>query len=202
MSVRRVHLVRHGAVHNPEKLRYGRLPGFALSDEGRSEMKACAERLRATCLEPTSPWSSVELVSSPLERAVESAEILASELGLRSSITRDHRLIEAQSRFDGLRYRADLLGHVRRMLEGGADEPAESIALRMLEALHEHGLRRDRGSVVLVSHQLPIQYLRCKLERGGGRVRPWSPRPPCATASITTLAIQESSVELLEYWCV
>ena len=26
-----VHLVRHGEVHNPEKVLYGRLPGFRLS---------------------------------------------------------------------------------------------------------------------------------------------------------------------------
>jgi broad specificity phosphatase PhoE len=141
-------------------------------------------------------------VSSPLERAVESAEIIANELGLHRSITRDHRLIEAHSRFDGLRYRADLLGHIQRMLEGGTDESAESIALRMLDALREYGRREDRGSIVLGSHQLPIQYLRCKLERGGRRVRPWTPRPPCATGSITTLAIYETSIELLEYWCV
>ncbi|NBV90314.1 MAG: histidine phosphatase family protein, partial [Actinobacteria bacterium] len=27
-----VHLLRHGEVHNPEKVLYGRLPGYLLSD--------------------------------------------------------------------------------------------------------------------------------------------------------------------------
>ena len=31
-----VHLVRHGEVHNPKKLLYGRLPDFHLSSRGRS----------------------------------------------------------------------------------------------------------------------------------------------------------------------
>ena len=35
MTVRTtVHLVRHGEVFNPEKLLYGRLPGYRLSDLG------------------------------------------------------------------------------------------------------------------------------------------------------------------------
>ena len=28
-----VHLMRHGEVHNPDKILYGRLPGFRLSDD-------------------------------------------------------------------------------------------------------------------------------------------------------------------------
>ncbi|MGA8116806.1 MAG: histidine phosphatase family protein, partial [Actinocatenispora sp.] len=29
-----VHLLRHGEVYNPEKILYGRLPGYRLSDRG------------------------------------------------------------------------------------------------------------------------------------------------------------------------
>ena len=29
-----VHLLRHGEVHNPGKVLYGRLPGYRLSDHG------------------------------------------------------------------------------------------------------------------------------------------------------------------------
>ena len=36
-----VHLVRHGQVHNPDGILYGRLPGYGLSDIGR----AMAQRL-------------------------------------------------------------------------------------------------------------------------------------------------------------
>ncbi len=31
----RVHVVRHGEVHNPDGVLYGRLPGFHLSEAGR-----------------------------------------------------------------------------------------------------------------------------------------------------------------------
>ena len=30
-----VHLLRHGEVHNPDAVLYGRLPGFRLSDDGQ-----------------------------------------------------------------------------------------------------------------------------------------------------------------------
>ena len=30
----RIHLVRHGEVHNPEGILYGRMPGYGLSQRG------------------------------------------------------------------------------------------------------------------------------------------------------------------------
>ncbi|MES1171346.1 MAG: histidine phosphatase family protein, partial [Actinomycetota bacterium] len=38
-----VHLVRHGHVHNPDKILYGRLPEFRLSDAGEAMARAVAE---------------------------------------------------------------------------------------------------------------------------------------------------------------
>ena len=32
-----VHVMRHGEVHNPEKILYGRKPGFYLSERGKSQ---------------------------------------------------------------------------------------------------------------------------------------------------------------------
>ncbi len=40
-----VHVLRHGEVHNPDKILYGRLPGFKLSELGRQMAKAAAEAL-------------------------------------------------------------------------------------------------------------------------------------------------------------
>ena len=44
----RVHVVRHGEVHNPDGILYGRLPGFRLSDTGRAQAAgraACGSRV-------------------------------------------------------------------------------------------------------------------------------------------------------------
>ena len=60
-----VHLLRHGEVYNPEKILYGRLPGYHLSDLGREMADLAAAAL--------APRDVVEVWSSPLERAQETA---------------------------------------------------------------------------------------------------------------------------------
>ena len=79
-----VHLVRHGEVHNPGRILYGRLPGFQLSEAGRLMAKAAADFLADRDI--------TVLKSSPLQRAVETAEPIAAEFGLQAEI--DDRLIE------------------------------------------------------------------------------------------------------------
>ena len=40
-----VHVMRHGEVHNPEKILYGRLPDYHLSERGRAQALAVADWL-------------------------------------------------------------------------------------------------------------------------------------------------------------
>lgn len=56
-----VHLLRHGEVYNPDKILYGRLPEFHLSELGQQMAVLAAEALAGRDL--------VEVRSSPLERA-------------------------------------------------------------------------------------------------------------------------------------
>src|SRR5215472_17984970 len=89
-----VHLVRHGEVDNPRGVLYGRLPDFHLSEAGRVMAKAAADFLADRYI--------TVVRSSPLERAVETAEPIAAEFGL--PIATDDRLIEAANHFEGLRF--------------------------------------------------------------------------------------------------
>ena len=57
----RVHVLRHGEVHNPQGVLYGRLPGYHLSELGRAMAVRIAEHLAGEDI--------VHLVSSPMERA-------------------------------------------------------------------------------------------------------------------------------------
>ena len=66
-----IHFIRHGEVHNPDEIYYGRLPGFYLSARGRLQAEATAQVLREQKLDA--------IFTSPMERAVETAEIIASE---------------------------------------------------------------------------------------------------------------------------
>ena len=60
-----IHLVRHGHVHNPDKVLYGRLPDFALSETGRAMATAVATYF----VDSATPVTRV--VASPLQRAQE-----------------------------------------------------------------------------------------------------------------------------------
>jgi broad specificity phosphatase PhoE len=87
-----VHLVRHGEVDNPQGVYYGRLPGFHLSANGRQQAGAAAATLRA--------YPIAALFSSPLERALETAQIIAQGLeGI--PIQSSELLVEVHSPFDG-----------------------------------------------------------------------------------------------------
>jgi len=87
-----VHLVRHGEVANPDGVLYGRLPGFLLSEDGEMMAKNAASFLAGR---------DVTLVrSSPLERAVQTAEPIAAQFSLPIEV--DERLIEPWNHFEGL----------------------------------------------------------------------------------------------------
>ena len=63
-----IHFVRHGNVHNPDKILYGRLPHFKLSELGIEQAQAAAEYFAAR------PITAV--YSSPMLRARQTAGII------------------------------------------------------------------------------------------------------------------------------
>ena len=66
-----VHLLRHGEVHNPGKILYGRLPDFHLSDLGRQMADLAAHALATRDV--------AQVWSSPLDRAQETAAPLVEQ---------------------------------------------------------------------------------------------------------------------------
>lgn len=157
---RRLILVRHGAVENPARVRYGRLPGFSLSEQGRAQAARSAEFLAACSLR------APLFLSSPLERAVETAEILARRVGV--SIQTEERLVEIGSRYDGLPWKFAPALYWKRQLDPalrGRDEPLSLVAARIVETLSE-ACRQHDGDVVAISHQIPIRAALLALTRG------------------------------------
>ncbi|MFZ0664936.1 MAG: histidine phosphatase family protein, partial [Acidimicrobiales bacterium] len=69
-------LVRHGSTPTTGKVLPGRAPGLHLSDQGRAQAKATAERIAAIKHLP------VAIYASPLERAQETAQPISDLLGL------------------------------------------------------------------------------------------------------------------------
>ena len=89
-----VHVIRHGEVENPEKILYGRQPGWRLSQRGQEMAQVIGD------------WSkSIDLGAvhaSPLQRAQETATPIARAHSL--DITTDEKLIEAANIFEGKKF--------------------------------------------------------------------------------------------------
>ena len=156
VSDKLLHLVRHGEVHNPDLVLYGRIPGFRLSERGHRMAEAAALELAG------SDRAVARLIASPLERAQQSARPIASAFGLE--IATDERIIEPTNYFEG-------------MVNSGPDaafkqprhwhkfwnpfrpswgEPYRQVAGRVREAMDAAWDETRDGDIVMVSHQSPI----------------------------------------------
>jgi broad specificity phosphatase PhoE len=190
-----VHLVRHGEVDNPRGILYGRIPGFHLSEVGRMMAKAAADYLAGRDV--------TVLRSSPLERAVETAEPIAAEFGLAVDI--DERLVEAWNHFEGKRFAVGDGAlrqprhwmHLRNPFRPSWGEPYNDVAARVLAAVADAARAANGHEAVLVSHQLPIVVARRAAE---GRPLWHDPRRRmCALGSVTSLTLTDDKVTSIQY---
>lgn len=179
-----VHLLRHGEVHNPTGVLYGRLPDYHLSELGRQMAQKVADHLKAD------GHDIVHLVASPLERAQETAEPVAEAFGL--PIHTDERLVEAGNCFEGLAFGVGdgSLRHprhwwrLRNPLRPSWGEPYREIAARMRAAVDDARSKAEGHEALLVSHQLPVWIARLAAEN---RRLPHDPRRrQCTLASLTS----------------
>ncbi|MDY7529401.1 MULTISPECIES: histidine phosphatase family protein [Cryobacterium] len=197
MVASQIHLVRHGEVFNPERVLYGRLPEFRLSDLGAAMATAAAVDL----VERGRPVRRV--IASPLQRTRESAAPIAAAFGLPVEI--DERIIEPTNRFEGKRMSGEH-GALRdprnwpamlNPLRPSWGEPYRVISARMLAAIDEAYNSVTDGDVVLVSHQLPIWMVHRAL---AGERLPHDPRGRrCALSSITTLSWRGEGLVEISY---
>jgi broad specificity phosphatase PhoE len=153
-----VHVMRHGEVHNPDGILYGRLPDYHLSERGRAQAEAVAEWLGTRDI--------VYVVASPLERAQETAAPIAAHHGL--SIDTDDALIESHNVFQGERVSPGdgalrnprNWWHLRDPRLPSWGEPYHEVAERMTGALQRARAKAAGHEAVCVSHQLPVETLR------------------------------------------
>ena len=194
-----VHLVRHGEVFNPRGVLYGRLPDYHLSERGRQMAEVVADHLAGRDI--------AAVISSPLERAQETATPIAQRHGL--SVGTDGDLIEAGNYFQGMAFGVGdgSLRHPRHWrhlvnpLRPSWGEPYVEIVARMMRAVTA-ALATARAAgpgqeVILVSHQLPVWETRLHLE---GR-RLWhDPRKrECSLCSVTSVTFDGDRFLSLSY---
>jgi broad specificity phosphatase PhoE len=204
-----VHLLRHGEVHNPGGILYGRLPEFHLSELGREMARTLAEHFRQ---QAESGARITYLAASPLDRAQETAAPTAEVLHLQ--VHTDARIIEAENYFEGMKVTKAELRRPRHWprlvnpLRPSWGEPYRRQASRVMEAVQEARVRAieyadgDYGTngpeAIMVSHQLPIWATRLSAE---GKPLWHDPRKrECTLTSLTSLVFNDDgSLLRVEY---
>ena len=153
MASTTIWLARHGEVHNPGNVLYGRLPRMRLTPEGRRQAQALADFL--------APRKLAAIYSSPMLRAKRTAEtILASHPEL-TRVRIDSDLQEVHTSWQGEPLATlesidwDFYAHPR----GAGDESLQMIHNRMQRWLNRMLQRHAGSEVVGVSHGDPILIL-------------------------------------------
>jgi broad specificity phosphatase PhoE len=178
-----VHLLRHGEVHNPDHVLYGRLSGYHLSANGQLMAAAAADFFEGR------PVAAV--FASPLERAQETAKPVAERLGL--TITTDDRLIESGNVLEGKSVSLAGLAvnpanwrYLWNPILPSWGEPYTQVVARMRQVVDRAREAAKGREAVCVSHQLPIWVSRLAAEHK----RLWhNPNTrQCALGSVTSLS--------------
>jgi broad specificity phosphatase PhoE len=185
------HLLRHGE-RAEARVCAGRMPGIGLTERGRAEIAAAAERLADDAV--------VALYSSPLQRTRESAEILAARLGLAVEFRDDlieldfgewtgatFDMIRADPRWEAWRTQRSLAA-----IPGG--ESMRQVQRRAVEALMEIGERHAEESVVVVSHG---DVIRAILVYALGMPLDFLTRIEIGQGSISTLRLDASGIRVV-----
>ena len=185
-----VHVIRHGEVENPNKILYGRQPGWRLSKRGEEMAEVIGD------------WSkSINLGAlhvSPLQRAQETAAPISRAHSI--PIVTDDRLIEAENVFEGksFEFGSGVLEHpsswrhLYNPWKPSWGEPYEEQISRMLAAIFDAQKAADGKDAIVVSHQLPIWILRSAIE---GRRLLHDPRKrECTLASVTSVHFDEDGM--------
>jgi broad specificity phosphatase PhoE len=178
-----VHLLRHGEVHNPDRVLYGRLPGYHLSANGQLMAAAAADFFEGR------PVAAV--FASPLERAQETAKPVADRFGL--TITTDDRLIESGNVLEGKSVSLASLAvnpmnwrYLWNPFLPSWGEPYTQVVARLRQVVDQARETARGREAVCVSHQLPIWVSRLAAEH-----KPLWHNPntrECALGSVTSLS--------------
>jgi broad specificity phosphatase PhoE len=140
-----LYFVRHGEVHNPDSILYGRKPGFKLSTTGREQAAAAGQYLADKPL--------VAIYASPMERAQETAEIITSARSQVLNVLTDDRLNEVHNPYDGMTH--DELEKIHFDIFTGSEPPYEQprdIRYRVRGFIAEMREKHANQAIAAVTH--------------------------------------------------
>ena len=191
-----LYFVRHGLVHNPDRIAYGWLPRYRLADEGRQQAQATEAYLAGS--------GATLILTSPLLRAVQTARIIAERLP-DVPIRRSKLLIESglAHLWEGLSWEAIPKQHPElwRIWQQHASQcPAGETMAEQAQRMRRAALRALKlsqgGPAICVSHRDPILALRLSIEgRSFDAVHTTEAQP----ASVTIVRCDAGELSLAGY---
>lgn len=156
----RIFFVRHGEVNNPNKVMYGRLPGFSLSSYGKKQIADSAQQLFKNKID--------SIYASPLLRTKQSAKIIADILHLPINYSED--ILEVKSSLQGQTF-SYLSAHFPKLniyisaKNNASDETIEDVAKRMQKFTYKIIKKHEGKNIVVVGHGDPIMILKASKEK-------------------------------------
>jgi broad specificity phosphatase PhoE len=154
-----IYLIRHGEVHNPQNIIYGRQVDVSLSPLGLERIEKLAQQLKSQAVKPKC------IYTSPLKRTVQSAQKIAQVFG-QLPILKDNKLLEVDSQglenktISWLRSVDDPYG--LKSKDFSLESPA-TIVNRMTTALNQFCQLHQGKTIFVVTHGDPIAFVAWKL---------------------------------------
>ena len=146
--------IRHGEVHNPKKILYGRQGRFNLSDKGKQEAEAAGRKLISRGINM--------IIASPMLRTRQTAKIIGNIIGVKPRYS--GLLIEVRTIFEKISL-AEYHGKIQVNLYSEefvkkGQESVEEIAKRMIKFVKQKARQYPGKTVLVVSHGDPILILK------------------------------------------
>ncbi|MGB1286808.1 MAG: histidine phosphatase family protein [Aggregatilineales bacterium] len=140
-----IHFTRHGEVHNPDAILYGRMPGYYLSETGKIQAQAAGTHLAGKNL--------AAIYCSPMERTQQTAGIIAEAHPENLTPQVDERLNESHTPFDGTSH--EELEKTMFDIYAGSEPPYEQpvdIRRRVRDFAASMRIKHANQEIAAVSH--------------------------------------------------
>eukprot|EP00928_Gymnodinium_smaydae_P081965 TRINITY_DN65399_c0_g1_i1.p1 TRINITY_DN65399_c0_g1~~TRINITY_DN65399_c0_g1_i1.p1 ORF type:complete len:291 (-),score=34.42 TRINITY_DN65399_c0_g1_i1:176-1048(-) len=212
-----VHFIRHGDVHNPNDILYGRMPGFHLSEKGFREAEERATALQSAIAFAAKKTGMAQVSAvhhSPMLRTRETAECLTATSNLSALLKEDPELIEVHVPYNGgpksevAALNFDLYSHGQ---ENEGFENYQDVLHRVVKFVNilRSSEKHANTQVVAVTHGDIALTARLWAERGLSALRAGGPSKPVydenaipypGHVSIATLVFDDDTVAESPEW--